>query len=223
MSLFTPQDTDNYNSVTDKYELTVEEVMLESISPDFIPCGNKIYASDTLETLKQYLTVTGTNNDGSSVGVIHDYTLEGIIKSGICTITVRVGEVTATFDVTVEQVEVTGIVISKMPDKTEYVAYESFDASGMVVTAVYANGSSKVITDYTVEGGENLKTSVTYVTVKLVDGEREFTNTVPINVVKRTVGVPVAVTGLVYNGAEQTGVAAGEYYKVALGRRERFR
>ena len=28
--IFTPQDTDNYNSVTDKYELTVEEVMLES-------------------------------------------------------------------------------------------------------------------------------------------------------------------------------------------------
>ena len=216
--IFTPQDTDNFNPVTEKYELTVEEVKLASISPDFILGENKIYASDTLETLKQYLTVTGKNNDGSNVGEITEYELEGIIKSGICTITVRVGEVTATFDVTVEQVEVTGIVISKMPDKTEYVAYESFDASGMVVTAVYANGSSKVITDYTVVGGENLKTSDTYVTVKLVDGEREFTNTVPINVVKRTVGVPVAVTGLVYNGAEQTGVAAGEYYKVANGK-----
>ena len=216
--IFTPQDTDNYNSVTDKYELTVEEVMLESISPDFTHGENKIYASDTLETLKQYLTVTGTNNDGSSVGVITEYELEGIIKSGICTITVRVGEVTATFDVTVEQVEVTGIVISKMPDNTEYVAYESFDASGMVVTAVYDNGVSKTITDYTVEGGENLLTSVTYVTVKLVDGGAEFEATVNITVKKRTVGVPVAVTGLVYNGAEQTGVGAGEYYTVANGK-----
>ena len=214
---FTPLDTDNYNSVTDKYELTVEEVMLASISPDFIP-ENKIYASDTLETLKQYLTVTGKNNDGSSVGVITEYELEGIIKSGICTITVRVGEVTATFDVTVEQVEVTGIVISKMPDKTEYVAFESFDASGMVVTAVYANGSSKVITDYTVEGGENLLTSVTYVTIKFVDGGAEFEATVNITVKKRRVSVPVAATGLVYNGAEQTGVGAGEYYTVTNGK-----
>ena len=216
--IFTPQDTDNYNSVTEKYELTVEEVKLASISPDFIPGENKIYASDTLETLKQYLTVTGTNNDGSSVGVITEYELEGIIKSGICTITVRVGEVTATFDVTVEQVDVTGISISVAPDKTEYVAFESFDASGMVVTAVYANGSSKVITDYTVEGGENLLTSVTYVTVKLVDGGAEFEATVNITVKKRRVSVPVAVTGLVYNGAEQTGVGAGEYYTVANGK-----
>ena len=216
--IFTPKDTYNYNSVTDKYELTVEEVMLESISPDFIPGENKIYASDTLETLKQYLTVTGTNNDGTRVGVIHDYTLEGIIKSGICTITVRVGEVTATFDVVVEQVEVTGIEISVAPDKTEYVAFESFDASGMVVLAKYANGSSKAITDYTVEGGENLLTSVTYVTVKLVDGGAEFEATVNITVKKRRVGVPVAITGLVYNGKEQAGVSAGEYYTVANGK-----
>ena len=216
--IFTPQDTDNFNPVTEKYELTVEEVKLASISPDFIPGENKIYASDTLETLKQYLTVIGTNNDGSSVGVITEYELEGIIKSGICTITVRVGEVTATFDVTVEQVDVTGIRISVAPDKTEYVAFESFDASGMVVTAVYANGSSKVITDYTVEGGENLLTSVTYVTVKLVDGGAEFEATVNITVKKRRVSVPVAVTGLVYNGAEQTGVGAGEYYTVANGK-----
>ena len=216
--IFTPQDTDNFNPVTEKYKLTVEEVMLASISPDFILGENKIYASDTLETLKQYLTVTGKNNDGSSVGVITEYELEGIIKSGICTITVRVGEVTATFDVTVEQVEVTGIRISVAPDKTEYVAFESFDASGMVVTAVYANGSSKVITDYTVEGGENLLTSVTYVTVKLVDGGAEFEATVNITVKKRRVSVPVAVTGLVYNGAEQTGVSAGEYYTVTNGK-----
>ena len=216
--IFTPQDTDNFNPVTEKYELTVEEVKLASISPDFIPGENKIYASDTLETLKQYLTVTGTNNDGSSVGVITEYELEGIIKSGICTITVRVGEVTATFDVTVEQVDVTGIRISVAPDKTEYVAYESFDASGMVVTAVYANGSSKVITDYTVEGGVRLTTDVTFVTVKLVDGGAEFEATVNITVKKRRVSVPVAVTGLVYNGAEQTGVGAGEYYTVANGK-----
>ena len=216
--IFTPQDTDNYNSVTDKYKLTVEEVMLASISPDFTPGENKIYASDTLETLKQYLTVTGTNNDGSNVGEITEYELEGIIKSGICTITVRVGEVTATFDVTVEQVDVTGIRISVAPDKTEYVAFESFDASGMAVTAVYANGSEKVVTDYTVEGGENLLTSVTYVTVKFVDGGAEFEATVNITVKKRRVSVPVAVTGLVYNGAEQTGVGAGEYYTVTNGK-----
>ena len=216
--IFTPQDTDNYNSVAEKYELTVEEVMLKSISPDFIPGENKIYASDTLETLKQYLTVTGTNNDGSSVGVITEYELEGIIKSGICTITVRVGEVTATFDVEVVEVEIVTVKITSLPYKTEYVAYEDFDGNGMTVTAVYDNGVSKTITDYTVVGGENLVVSVKSVTVRFVDGEREFTNTVPINVVKRTVGVPVAVTELVYNGTEQTGVGAGEYYTVADGK-----
>ena len=84
--------------------------------------------------------MTGTNNDGTSVGRITDYELEGIIKSGICTITVRVGEVTATFDVEVVEVEIVKVQITSLPYKTEYVAYEDFDGNGMTVTAVYDNG-----------------------------------------------------------------------------------
>lgn len=53
--------------------------------------------------------------------------------------------------------ELTGIEITKMPDKTDYVAGETFDDTGMVVTATYKDGTTKVVTDYTVDKTTRLK------------------------------------------------------------------
>ena len=53
--------------------------------------------------------------------------------------------------------ELTGIEITKMPDKTDYVAGETFDDTGMVVTATYKDGATKVVTDYTVDKTTRLK------------------------------------------------------------------
>ena len=39
--------------------------------------------------------------------------------------------------------------MTKLPDKTVYNAGEAFDPTGMVVTAVYSDGSSKEVTGYT--------------------------------------------------------------------------
>lgn len=43
---------------------------------------------------------------------------------------------------------VNSIAITKKPNKTEYTENESFDPTGMEVTAYYNDGSSKVVTDY---------------------------------------------------------------------------
>lgn len=53
--------------------------------------------------------------------------------------------------------ELAGIEITKMPDKTDYVAGETFDDTGMVVTATYKDGATKVVTDYTVDKTTRLK------------------------------------------------------------------
>ncbi len=54
---------------------------------------------------------------------------------------------------TVEEPErsVSSISVTTPPAKTEYVAGESFDETGMVVTAAYSDGTSEAVTGYTVD------------------------------------------------------------------------
>ena len=59
-----------------------------------------IYYTDSLNMLKQYLTVTATYSDGTTATVT-DYTLSGTLTEGTSTITVSYGGKTTTFTVTV--------------------------------------------------------------------------------------------------------------------------
>ena len=73
---------------------------------------------------------------------------------------------------------ITGIKITNAPTKTVYEAGENFDPTGMTVAAVYDNGTTKPVDDFTVENGENLTAGTTKVTVKYGDFTAEQTITV---------------------------------------------
>ena len=64
------------------------------------------------------------------------------------------------------------IEITTPPAKTEYMAGENFEPTGMVVTAVYEDDSTAVLpeTGYTIFHGENLQRERTYVTIQYDDG-----------------------------------------------------
>ena len=68
---------------------------------------------------------------------------------------------------TVESIEIT-----KQPDKTEYMAGEDFDPTGMVVTAHYTDGTTAVLTrdQYVIFHGDKLTKGQTYVTIQYDDG-----------------------------------------------------
>lgn len=77
---------------------------LSGITAVFTQGGQTIYSDDTLDSLKQYLTVTATYSDGETEDVpAEDYTLSGTLTVGTSTITVTYGEETDTFEVTVTQ------------------------------------------------------------------------------------------------------------------------
>ncbi|MCR5250030.1 MAG: bacterial Ig-like domain-containing protein [Lachnospiraceae bacterium] len=61
--------------------------------------------------------------------------------------------------------ELTGIEISKLPDKTEYTAGELFDPKGMTVIASYSDGSSIEVSNYSWKPSGALKVNDTAVTV----------------------------------------------------------
>ena len=92
-------------------------VTVTSISAVFNQGNNKVYTTDTLDSLKQYLTVTASYSNGTS-GVVTGYTLSGTLTKGTSTITVSYGGQTTTFTVTVS---VEGI--EDLPDGYEQVEW----------------------------------------------------------------------------------------------------
>lgn len=73
-----------------------------SISAVFTQGENKIFTTDELDDLKQYLVVTVTYSDQSTEVLPDDaYTLSGTLTAGTSTITVTALKQTATFSVTV--------------------------------------------------------------------------------------------------------------------------
>ena len=65
---------------------------------------------------------------------------------------------------------VKSIKITQKPDKTEYMAGDKFDPTGMVVTAVYKDGTSEPITNYSIFHGDKLTKGQEYVTIQYDDG-----------------------------------------------------
>ena len=85
--------------------------------------------------------------------------------------------ITKVFPATEER-SLTGIEVTKMPDKTAYDVGDSFDPSGMTVTAVYDDGTTEEVTGYTVSP-EKMEEDTTAVTVTY----NGFTAEVPVTVI----------------------------------------
>ena len=83
-----------YNQLTDS--LTIGLVSISAIFMNNV----LIYDTDTLETLRQYLTVAATYEDGVTQNV-SNYSLSGLLQPGTRTITVTYNSFTTTFDITV--------------------------------------------------------------------------------------------------------------------------
>lgn len=114
------------------------------------------------------MVVTGNYNNGTTATVpITEANISGFDSSkiGSQTVTVTVDGQTATFTVNVIAKAVTGIAITTPPTKTAYVEGQNFEMAGMVVTATYNDGTTAVVTGYTVDPSESLVKGNTKVTL----------------------------------------------------------
>jgi hypothetical protein len=114
------------------------------------------------------LEVRGTYSDGSTRAET-GYTLSGIDmnSTGDKTVTVSLGEKTATFTITVGPAALVSITISRMPDKTSYVTGEAFNPAGLEVMGTYTDKTTKVETDYALSNPDMTGTGEKTVTVSL--------------------------------------------------------
>lgn len=117
--------------------------------------------------------------------------------------------------ITVQKNNVVELKIKTPPTKTEYKEGQHFDKTGMVVEATYKDGTTKVITDYTIENGNNLKANQTQVTISY-EGKtiQQSITTIPNplmeikitkapNKIKYVVGQDFDKTGMVVTGTYQ--------------------
>ena len=76
------------------------------------------------------------------------------------------------------------IDVTTQPNKNTYTVGENFDTTGMKITAVYGDNTSKEVTDYTVVDGTNLQLGKTCVIISYTDGGITKTVLVFISVVE---------------------------------------
>lgn len=132
------------------------------------------------------MAVTARYTDGQSRTVTgYTYSPTGALKLSDTTITVSYteGDVTKTTtqDITVAKV-LSGIKITTPPNRTAYFEREVFDPAGMVVTANYTDGSSKIVTGYTYSPTSQLSKGTTMITVSYSEGGVTKTTTQSITV-----------------------------------------
>jgi uncharacterized protein YkuJ len=140
------------NTITVTYEgetdtFTVTGVKLVT-ALDVAYTGGDVPTGTDLTSLTG-LTVTATYHDGSSE-VVTDYALSGTIKEGTNTITVTYAGKTDTFTVT--GIKVLDHITASYNGGSVEVGTNVNDLTGIVVTAIYHDGSSETITDYTLSG-----------------------------------------------------------------------
>ena len=79
--------------------------------------------------------------------------------------------------------EVSSIAVTTAPTKTSYTAGETFDATGMVVTATYTDSTTAAVTNYTFSPSGALATTDETVTISYTSGGATKTATQAITVI----------------------------------------
>lgn len=102
----TPQDCAFTEIIADKAYLVIQmgtSVAAGSVSNGYLTLtelAEIVYSTDSLDSLRQYLTVTATYADDTTA-TVSDYTLAGTLSSGTSSVTINYGGKTTTFNVTV--------------------------------------------------------------------------------------------------------------------------
>ena len=152
---------------------------------------------------KNGMEVTATFDDGTQDILYperYDVNPSGPLDIGdtVITITYTRGDgivKTTTQNITVSPVSpLDRIEITTPPTKVEYVEGADFDLSGMVVTAFYEDGSSRTVTNYTVNPERNLSVTNTYVTISYTEDGITKTTTQPITVTGQVVITGITIT-----------------------------
>ena len=200
---------------------TVSSIMDESLKNiEIVTPPNKTHYFEGENFDKTGMVIKANYNSKKNPSVILDEGSYNItngnnLKSGQTSVTITYDDKSVTQAITVEKNVVTELNIKTPPTKTEYKEGQSFDKTGMVIEATYKDGTKKVVTDYTIENGSNLKVNQQQVTISY--GEKSINQPITVtpnplieikvtkapNKTKYVVGQNFDKTGMIITGKYQ--------------------
>lgn len=200
---------------------TVSEILDESLKNIEIvtpPTKTKYFEGENFD--KTGMVVKANYNSKKNPSKILDdgsynITNGNNLKVGQTSVTITYDNKSTNQSITVEKNSVTDLKIKTPPTKTEYKEGQNFDKNGMVVEATFKDGTTKDVTDYTIENGTNLKANQTQVTISYGEKSIEQIITVTPNPLieikvnkapdktKYVVGQNFDKTGMVITGTYQ--------------------
>lgn len=144
------------------------------------------------------MIVTATYDDKETANV-NNYTFTPAGPLGIddTTITISYTELGITATTTLEiqvAVVVKSIVVTTPPNKVVYQVGDIFDKTGMVVTAYYSDGSSKVVDNYTIEPSGALSEEDKFITINYEEQGKQVTTYQPVAVGTEFKPIAIVVT-----------------------------
>ena len=174
------------------------------------PTKNEYYIDESLD--KTGLVVTATFEARPyERNVTNKCTFEYDFSTpGNKTVTIKYGGLSTSFNVTVQNIDLVRIDITDFPIKTEYQVGETFDTTGLAVTATYSNGHTADVTDnctyeydfssagnkeVTIRCGE--KTTSLFITVKAAPKPDEPTNKTDMKTILIYVAIGVGAVILI--------------------------
>ena len=169
-------------------DISIPTAALDSIAVTAQPTTTEYAMGDVFDPAGMEITATFTNAGGTFDKVITDYTYDTAAFTASGTQLVEISYTfngvtkTATVEVTIGEAELERIEVTRQPDKTAYRVGEAFDPTGMEVTAYYADGSEKTVTEYTCTP-ETLSKDDGSVTVTY--GDKTAAVAVTVNLVER--------------------------------------
>lgn len=137
------------------------------------------------------------------------------LKAGQTSVTIIYEDKSIEQTISVQKNSVVELKIKTPPTKTEYKEGQNFDKTGMIIEATFKDGTTREISDYTIENGNNLKANQTQITISYEEKKIEQPITVtpnPLmeirvtkapNKTKYVVGQNFDKTGMIVKGTYQ--------------------
>ena len=184
------------------YRIPAQQRTLVSISITTPPTKTAYTEGETFD--RTGMVVTATYSDDSTMPVIgYTVTPSGALSTSNAYVTISYteGGITRTVrqTIAVQAVTLSSISITTPPTRTAYTEGDTFDPTGMVVTATYSNGDTETVTGYTITPSGALATTDTSVTISYTFAGVTRTATQAITVL-------AAVTGYTAYTSPQSGV-----------------
>ncbi len=137
--------TVSYGGKTTSFSVNVENVVVTTISIKSKPTKTTYFVGENLNTTG--LTITVLYNNGTTKTISSGFSCSptSLSSSGTKTITVTYNGKTTTFTVSVSDVALSSIAIKSKPTKTSYYVGDTLNTSGLTLTALYNDGTTKTI------------------------------------------------------------------------------